>query len=251
MRFRLNGQPRLHRPPRHRHADRSGDPIDATGLPAAPLGSSDFQWAEHDRDGNPLGTSRTRSPPVPSLGLPADPPATRGTTSEAEQPVQTTHTAGQPRAASSTAGQVIDQHHNQDAQDRRHSSSVARLILLLALDGKWLAGRGSGLARRSISRWRTTRVSVDHGAHRPSLNGAPGVFGSPAEEAGIRTVTSWSRSMARVDADHDLASRVLPHAGDTVSCRWCAMRDHGDQHATDAAGEPQAPAARAGDGHLN
>jgi S1-C subfamily serine protease len=125
-----------------------------------------------------------------------------------------------------SAGQVIGINTavNQDAQGIGFAIpiNVARPILLLAVDGKPIARPWIGVYYSVVDRQLADDegLSVDHGVLiGPASNGAPGVFpGSPAEEAGLQDgdiVVAVDGQT--VDADHDLASRVLPHVpGDAV-----------------------------------
>jgi serine protease Do len=209
--------------------------IDATGLPVAPLGSSDElelgQMAI--AIGNPLGNfeNTVTTGVVSGLGRQIQAGDSSGSSSEQLNNLIQTDAAINPGNSGgpliNSAGQVIGINTavNQDAQGIGFAIpiSVARPILLLALDGKPIARPWIGvyytLVTAQVAEDRS--LSVDHGVLiNASSSGSPGVFpGSPAEKAGLADgdiVVAVDGEA--VDADHDLATRVLPHIpGDTVT----------------------------------
>jgi serine protease Do len=209
--------------------------IDATGLPVAPLGSSDElelgQLAI--AIGNPLGNfeNTVTTGVVSGLGRQIQAGDSSGSSSEQLNNLIQTDAAINPGNSGgpliNSAGQVIGINTavNQEAQGIGFAIpiSVARPILLLALDGKPIARPWIGVYYTLVTAQvaEDQGLSVDHGVLiNASSSGAPGVFpGSPAEKAGLADgdiVVSVDGEA--VDADHDLASRVLPHVpGDTVT----------------------------------
>jgi serine protease Do len=209
--------------------------IDATGLPVAPLGSSeDLQLGQLAiAIGNPLGTfeNTVTTGVVSGLGRQIRAGDAVGTSSEQLNNLIQTDAAINPGNSGgpliNSAGQVIGINTavNQDAQGIGFAIpiNVARPILLLALDGKPMARPWIGVYYTPIDQQlaKDKGLAADHGVLiGPAANGAPGVFpGSPAEKAGVRDgdiVVAVDGQT--IDGDHDLASRVLPHVpGDTVS----------------------------------
>jgi len=209
--------------------------IDATGLPVAPLGSSDdLQLGQLAiAIGNPLGTfeNTVTTGVVSGLGRHIQAGDTAGSSSEQLNNLIQTDAAINPGNSGgpliNSAGQVIGINTavNQNAQGIGFAIpiNVARPILLLALDGKQLARPWIGVYYVPINRQmaKDQGLAVDHGVLiGPASNGAPGVFqGSPAEKAGLRNgdIIVAVDGQA-IDAEHDLSSRVLPHVpGDTVT----------------------------------
>ena len=209
--------------------------IDATGLPVAPLGSSDElelgQMAI--AIGNPLGNfeNTVTTGVVSGLGRQIQAGDSSGSSSEQLNNLIQTDAAINPGNSGgpliNSAGQVIGINTavNQDAQGIGFAIpiSVARPILLLALDGKPIARPWIGVYYTLVTAQvaEDQGLSVDHGVLiNASSSGAPGVFpGSPAAKAGLADgdiVVAVDGEA--VDADHDLATRVLPHIpGDTVT----------------------------------
>jgi S1-C subfamily serine protease len=113
---------------------------------------------------------------------------------------------------------------NQDAQGIGFAIpiDVARPIMDLALAGKPIARPWIGVRYTLVDRQLAADrdLPVDHGALIDAAsNGAPGIFpGSPAAEAGLAEgdiVVAVDGDP--IDADHDLATRILPHVpGETV-----------------------------------
>jgi S1-C subfamily serine protease len=209
--------------------------IDATGLPVAPLGSSDdLQVGQLAiAIGNPLGSfeNTVTTGVVSGLGRHIQAGDTAGSSSEQLNNLIQTDAAINPGNSGgpliNSAGQVIGINTavNQNAQGIGFAIpiSVARPILLLALDGKQLARPWIGVYYTPVDQQlaKDQGLAVDHGVLiGPASNGAPGVFpGSPAEKAGLRNgdIIVAVDGQA-IDAVHDLSSRVLPHVpGDTIT----------------------------------
>jgi S1-C subfamily serine protease len=209
--------------------------IDATGLPAATLGSSEElelgQLAI--AIGNPLGDfERTVTTGVVSgLGRQIHAGDANGTTSEQLNNLIQTDAAINPGNSGgpliNSAGQVIGINTavNQDAQGIGFAIpiSVARPIAELALAGKPIARPWIGVYYKQVDAQvaKDLGLSVDHGVliDKPD-SGAPAVFaGSPADEAGlVEGDIVVAVDGAAVDAEHDLSTRILPHVpGDTVT----------------------------------
>ena len=209
--------------------------IDATGLPAAPLGSSEeLQLGQLAiAIGNPLGSfeNTVTTGVVSGLGRHIQAGDAVGSTSEQLNNLIQTDAAINPGNSGgplvNSAGQVIGINTavNQDAQGIGFAIpiDVARPILLLALDGKPIARPWIGVYYVPIDRQMATDqgLAADHGVLiGPASSGAPGIFpGSPAEKAGLRdgdiVVAVDGKA---IDADHDLSSYVLPHVpGDEVA----------------------------------
>ena len=209
--------------------------IDATGLPVAPLGSSDDlrlgQLAI--AIGNPLGTfeNTVTTGVVSGLGRQIRAGDATSTSSEQLNNLIQTDAAINPGNSGgpliNSAGQVIGINTavNQDAQGIGFAIpiNVARPILLLSLDGKPLVRPWIGVYYTPIDQQlaKDQGLAADHGVLiGPASNGAPGVFpGSPAEKAGLKDgdIVVAIDGQA-IDPDHDLSSRVLPHMpGDTIT----------------------------------
>ena len=208
--------------------------IDATGLPVAPLGSSeDLQLGQLAiAIGNPLGTfeNTVTTGVVSGLGRQIRAGDAVGTSSEQLNNLIQTDAAINPGNSGgpliNSAGQVIGINTavNQDAQGIGFAIpiDIARPILLLALDGKPIARPWIGVYYQPIDRQLASDkgLSADHGVLiGAAANGAPGVFpGSPADRAGLKDGDIIvAVDGEAVDADHDLATRIMPHVpGDTV-----------------------------------
>ena len=209
--------------------------IDATGLPVAPLGSSDDlklgQLAI--AIGNPLGTfeNTVTTGVVSGLGRQIRAGDAVGSTSEQLNNLIQTDAAINPGNSGgpliNSAGQVIGINTavNQSAQGIGFAIpiSVARPILVLAVAGKPVARPWIGVYYTPINAQlaHDRSLSVDHGVLiDPAASGAPGVFpGSPAAAAGLKDGDIVvAVDGAPVDADHDLSTRILPHVpGDVVA----------------------------------
>jgi S1-C subfamily serine protease len=209
--------------------------IDATGLPVAPLGSSDdLQLGQLAiAIGNPLGTfeNTVTTGVVSGLGRHIQAGDSAGSSSEQLNNLIQTDAAINPGNSGgpliNSAGQVIGINTavNQNAEGIGFAIpiNVARPILLLALDGKPLARPWIGVYYTPIDQQmaKEQSLAVDHGVLiGAAANGAPGVFpGSPAEKAGLKDgdiVVAVDGEP--IDAEHDLSSRVLPHVpGDTIT----------------------------------
>jgi S1-C subfamily serine protease len=209
--------------------------IDASGLPVAPLGSSDElelgQLAI--AIGNPLGNfeNTVTTGVVSGLGRQIRAGDSTGSSSEQLNNLIQTDAAINPGNSGgpliNSAGQVIGINTavNQDAQGIGFAIpiSVARPILQLALDGDPIARPWIGVRYTLVDAQVAADrgLSVDHGALiNPADDGSPAVIpGSPAEAAGL---TDGDIVVAvdgeAVDEEHDLSTRILPHVpGDTLT----------------------------------
>jgi len=176
--------------------------IDATGLPAAPLGSSEaLQLGQLAiAIGNPLGTfeNTVTTGVVSGLGRQIRAGDTVGTTSEQLNNLIQTDAAINPGNSGgpliNSAGQVIGINTavNENAQGIGFAIpiNVARPIMKLALAGKEIARPWIGVYYTPIDAQlaKDRGLSVNHGVLIDSAaNGAPGVFpGSPADKAGLK-----------------------------------------------------------------
>ena len=209
--------------------------IDATGLPAATIGSSEElelgQLAI--AIGNPLGNfeNTVTTGVVSGLGRQIQAGDSTGTTSEQLNNLIQTDAAINPGNSGgpliNSAGQVIGINTavNQDAQGIGFAIpiSVARPIAELALAGKPIERPWIGVYYKMVDAQvaKDLGLSVDHGVliDKP-VSGAPAVFaGSPADEAGlVEGDIVVAVDGEAVDAEHDLSTRILPHLpGDTVT----------------------------------
>jgi S1-C subfamily serine protease len=209
--------------------------IDATDLPAAPLGSSaDLEVGQLAiAIGNPLGTfeNTVTTGVVSGLGRQIRAGDAVGASSEQLNNLIQTDAAINPGNSGgpliNSAGQVIGINTavNRDAQGIGFAIpiDVARPILQLALAGKPLARPWVGVyyVHLTPAIAEEQGLSIDHGVLIDATSsGAPGVFpGSPAERAGLKegdVVVAVDGEA--IDERHDLGALVMPHApGDTVS----------------------------------
>jgi len=209
--------------------------IDATGLPAAELGSSEeLQLGQLAiAIGNPLGNfeNTVTTGVVSGLGRQIQAGDSTGATSEQLNNLIQTDAAINPGNSGgpliNSAGQVIGINTavNQDAQGIGFAIpiSVARPIAALALAGKPIARPWIGVYYKLVDAQvaKDLGLSVDHGVliDKPA-SGAPAVFpGSPAADAGlVEGDIVVAVDGDAVDEDHDLSTRILPHLpGDSVS----------------------------------
>jgi S1-C subfamily serine protease len=209
--------------------------IDATGLPAATLGSSEeLQLGQLAiAIGNPLGNfeNTVTTGVVSGLGRQIQAGDSSGTSSEQLNNLIQTDAAINPGNSGgpliNSAGQVIGINTavNQDAQGIGFAIpiSVARPIVELALAGKPIARPWIGVYYKLVDAQlaKDLGLAVDHGVliDKPA-SGAPAVFpGSPADKAGLQVgdiVVAVDGDA--VDENHDLSTRILPHVpGDSVS----------------------------------
>ena len=208
--------------------------IDATGLSAAPIGSSDDlelgQLAI--AIGNPLGTfeNTVTTGVVSGLGRQIRAGDALGTSSEQLSNLIQTDAAINPGNSGgpliNSSGQVIGINTavNRDAQGIGFAIpiNIARPIMGLALAGKPIARPWIGVyyVRLNAALAEERGLGIDHGVLIDAAdNGSPGVFpGSPAEAAGLKdgdVVVAVDGE--QVDDRHDLAALVIPHApGDVV-----------------------------------
>jgi serine protease Do len=209
--------------------------IDATGLPAATLGSSEeLQLGQLAiAIGNPLGNfeNTVTTGVVSGLGRQIQAGDSTGTSSEQLNNLIQTDAAINPGNSGgpliNSAGQVIGINTavNENAQGIGFAIpiSVARPIAELALAGKPIARPWIGVYYKPVNPQvaKDLGLSVDHGVliDKPA-SGAPAVFaGSPADKAGLQAGdVVVAVDGAAVDEDHDLSTRILPHVpGDSIS----------------------------------
>jgi S1-C subfamily serine protease len=209
--------------------------IDATGLPAATLGSSEeLQLGQLAiAIGNPLGNfeNTVTTGVVSGLGRQIQAGDSTGTSSEQLNNLIQTDAAINPGNSGgpliNSAGQVIGINTavNENAQGIGFAIpiSVARPIAELALAGKPIARPWIGVYYKPVNEQvaKDLGLSVDHGVliDKPA-SGAPAVFaGSPADKAGLQEgdiVVAVDGDA--VDENHDLSTRILPHVpGDSIS----------------------------------
>jgi serine protease Do len=209
--------------------------IDATGLPAATLGSSEeLQLGQLAiAIGNPLGNfeNTVTTGVVSGLGRQIQAGDSTGTSSEQLNNLIQTDAAINPGNSGGplidSAGQVIGINTavNQDAQGIGFAIpiSVARPIVELALAGKPIARPWIGVYYKPVNAQvaKDLGLSADHGVliDKPA-SGAPAVFaGSPADKAGLQEgdiVVAVDGDV--VDENHDLSTRILPHVpGDSIT----------------------------------
>jgi serine protease Do len=209
--------------------------IDATGLPAAQLGSSeDLQLGQLAiAIGNPLGNfeNTVTTGVVSGLGRQIQAGDATGASSEQLNNLIQTDAAINPGNSGgpliNSAGQVIGINTavNENAQGIGFAIpiSVARPIAQLALAGKPIARPWIGVYYKLVDKQvaKDLGLSVDHGVLiNPPASGAPAVFaGSPADKAGLAegdVIVAVDGQV--IDAEHDLSTRILPHVpGDTLT----------------------------------
>jgi serine protease Do len=209
--------------------------IDATGLPAAPIGSSqDLQVGQLAiAIGDPLASfeNTVTTGVVSGLGRQIQAGDAVGASAEQLNNLIQTDAAINPGNSGgpliNSAGQVIGINTavNQNAQGIGFAIpiDVARPIMELAVAGKPIARPWIGVYYTPIDQQMASDrgLSVNHGVLiNAASNGAPGVFpGSPAAKAGLKDgdiVVAVDGQT--VDAAHDLSTRILPHVpGDVVA----------------------------------
>jgi S1-C subfamily serine protease len=202
--------------------------VNASGLPAAPLGvSADLEIGQLAiAIGNPLGTfeNTVTTGVISGLGrhILAGDPLQSG--SESLSHLIQTDAAINPGNSGgplvNSAGQVIGINTavSQDAQGIGFAIpiDIARPIMEAVLDGRQIARPWIGVYYLAVTAQLADdrNLGVDHGALIDATSdGQPGVFpGSPAEAAGLREgdVITAVDGVA-IDARHDLATVILPN----------------------------------------
>ena len=209
--------------------------IDATGLPAAPLGSSAAlepgQLAI--AIGNPLGTydNTVTTGVVSGLGRQIQANDASQQTAETLNNLIQTDAAINPGNSGgpliNSAGQVIGVNTavNADAQGIGFAIpiDVAEPILEQALNGEELVRPWIGVYYSLVTPAVAEQEGLpsDYGALIGSASGEAVFPGSPAEDAGLQAGDIIVEvDGTRVDVDHDLSTLILPHApGDTITLR--------------------------------
>jgi len=209
--------------------------VDATDLPTVAIGTSDDlepgQLAI--AIGNPLGTfeNTVTTGVISGLGRQIRAGGPTETTSEQLNNLIQTDAAINPGNSGGplidSAGQVIGINTavNQDAQGIGFAIpiDVAKPIMQLAIAGKPLERPWIGVYYQPVTKQLADdlNLSVDHGMLiGSSTANVPAVFpGSPAADAGLEEGDIIvAVDGERVDADHDLATRILPHQpGDEIT----------------------------------
>jgi serine protease Do len=208
--------------------------VDASGLPAAPIGSSDKLEVGQlaIAIGNPLGTfeNTVTTGVVSGLGRQIQAGDATQTSSETLNNLIQTDAAINPGNSGgpliNSVGQVIGINTavNKDAQGIGFAIpiDVARPIMNEALAGKPIVRRWIGVYYTTVTAQLATeeKLAADYGVViGPASNGAPGVFpNSPAAAAGLKEGDQIvAVDGEKVDQTHDLGTLVLPHQpGDTL-----------------------------------
>ena len=208
--------------------------VDATGLSAAPIGSSDKLEVGQlaIAIGNPLGTfeNTVTTGVVSGLGRQIQAGDATQTSSETLNNLIQTDAAINPGNSGgplvNSAGQVIGIKTavNKEAQGIGFAIpiDVARPIMELALVGKPIARPWIGVYYTTVTPQLASeqKLAADYGVLiGPASNGAPGVFpNSPAAAAGLKEGDQIiAVDGEKLDQTHDLGTRVLPHQpGDTI-----------------------------------
>ncbi len=215
--------------------------VQATGLPAATLGSSaDLQPGQVAiAIGNPLGDFENTVTTGVVSGLGRQITAGDAANQSSEQLSHLIQTdaainpgnSGGPLVDSAGAVIGINTAVNQDAQGIGFAIPIdfAKPILAQALAGKSIARPWIGVYYTDVTKGlaQERNLSVDYGALVGSSDpSVPGVFaGSPAAAAGVKDGdVVLEIDGTRVDESHDLSSLIIPHApGDTVTLK--VLRD--------------------------
>ncbi|TMB56604.1 MAG: trypsin-like serine protease [Chloroflexi bacterium] len=208
--------------------------VDATNLPAAPIGSSDKLEVGQlaIAIGNPLGTfeNTVTTGVVSGLGRQIQAGDTAQTSSEQLNNLIQTDAAINPGNSGgplvNSAGQVIGINTavNQEAQGIGFAIpiDVARPIMSLALAGKPIARPWIGVYYQVVTAQLASEqhLAADYGVLiEPASNGAAGIFpDSPAAKAGLKEGDQIvAVDGEKVDETHDLGTLVLPHLpGDQI-----------------------------------
>ncbi len=209
--------------------------VDATGLPTIALGNSaDLEPGQLAiAIGNPLGTFENTVTTGVISGLGRQIRAGDATQSASEQLNNLIQTDAAINPGNSggplidSAGQVvgINTAVNQDAQGIGFAIpiDIAKPIMQLAVAGKPLERPWIGVYYQPVTKQLADdmSLSVDYGVLIDSSTpNVPAVFpDSPADDAGLKSGDIIvAVDGQRVDADHDLATRILPHQpGDQIT----------------------------------
>ena len=209
--------------------------VDATGLPTVEIGNSaDLEPGQLAiAIGNPLAIfeNTVTTGVISGLGRQIRAGGATQTTSEQLNNLIQTDAAINPGNSGGplldSTGQVIGINTavNQDAQGIGFAIpiDVAKPIMQLAVDGKPLERPWIGVYYQPVTKQLADdlNLSIDYGVLIDSSTAdVPAVFpGSPADDAGLKSgdiIVAVDGD--RVDADHDLATRILPHQpGDHVT----------------------------------
>ena len=209
--------------------------MDASGLPAAPLGTSaDLQPGQLAiAIGNPLGTydNTVTTGVVSGLGRQIRASDATQQSSETLRNLIQTDAAINPGNSGgplvNSAGQVIGVNTavNTEAQGIGFAIpiDVAKPILAQALNGEELARPWIGVYYSVVTPAIAEEQGLpsEYGALIGNANGEAIFPGSPAEEAGLQAGdVIVAVDGERVDAETDLSTRILPHSpGDTITLR--------------------------------